>query len=297
MGKRWKNLNVYHPYPKQQKTKFSNSILPAMYEAAYPSLQSRFEGYFVKECDKRYKRNNMVEKWKKKYEFWVGDNPAGFGQIITGNPALKPERIDFCTSGIADVEKRISDIENEIKTIQDSYSDISNPSTGEIHKFASEQLKYNETQVGILLTLANDHKQLKDKLEAYVESVQSTFVLLPKNPKASKAYLSRRGKENMRKKVKRKMKRQERSLRLFLEDAVALNLKHLYFGSSDFELNQLNDLAEPLSTNEVDMSKFDELHYKQRDIIYNYVNGKGWFSIDVIVHMQESLSKDTCGSE
>ena len=136
--------------------------------------------------------------------------------------------------------------------------------------------------------MVNNHEELKNKLKAYVESVQSTFVLLPK--KKEKSHKKRRAiKEDRRKKHKRKINLKQNRLIIFLENAISPDLKQLYFGSTDIELEQLNNLPEPLSTNEVDMSKFDQLHSKQRNILYNYVNGKGWFSVDVIVHMQENL--------
>ena len=141
--------------------------------------------------------------------------------------------------------------------------------------FATEQLNYNESQVRMLLSIVNNHKELRNKLEAYVESVQSTFVLLPRKEKSSK---SRRAKDNRKKKLKRKVNLKPNRFILFLEDAISPDLKQQYFGSTNTEIEQLNYLPEPLSTNYsaratvIDMFKFDQLHYKRRAIIYNYVN-------------------------
>ena len=44
--------------------------------------------------------------------------------VSSDSPTLKPEHVRVGNNGIADIQERIADIEAEIKTVKDSYSEI-----------------------------------------------------------------------------------------------------------------------------------------------------------------------------
>ena len=182
----FKKLNVYHPYPKHERTIFNNSILPDMYHAAYQHLKSNFESYFVRESRSRFNRKKKIENWERKFKFWTSTNPASFIIFMEETSILNPEKLPKCKEAITEVTEQISEIEREIKCVQESFAEITHSVTGEIRKLATEQQKYNEEQINILLKLKNNHLQVKEKLAGYVEKTQASFVITNSSEKRSK---------------------------------------------------------------------------------------------------------------
>ena len=286
----YKKLTVYHPYPKHERTKFNNSILPGMYHAAYHHLQSKFETYFVKESKSRFNRKKKIDNWEAKFTFWTSKNPASFSNFLEEAPILNPEKLQKCKEAITLVTEQISEIQREVTCVQESYSEITHSVTGELRKFATEQQKYNEEQINILLALKNNHLQVKEKLVVYKEKIEASFVITNNSEKRSKN--SRKRKDNRQKGKRWKCRRKESGVIAFLNQALLKDVKQVYFGSAEVSLELLNELPEPITTCWLDMSKFNDLKHKQKRMVYEFINGKHWFAIDVINFMETSMLND-----
>lgn len=258
-----------------------------MYNAAYHHLQHKFESYFVRESRSRFNRKKKLENWETKFKFWTSTNPASFTIFLEETPILNPEKITQCKEAITQVTEQISEIEKEIKDVQDNFAQITHSGTGELRKFATEQQKYNEQQIDILLQLKTNHLQVKEKLAVYMEKTQASFVITNNSRKRSRN--SRKQKDNRQKNKKRKCQRIESGLIAFLNQSLLKDIKQIYFESAEICIKLLNELPEPLTTCCLDMSKFDDLHHKQKKMIYDFISEKQWFAIDVISYMETSM--------
>ena len=70
---------LWHPYPRTERTKFSNEVLPAMYNAAFALLgENGFAKYFTAESKRRFERKQLIEKIEKQLNFMMSDNSAAY---------------------------------------------------------------------------------------------------------------------------------------------------------------------------------------------------------------------------
>ena len=127
------------------------------------------------------KGKKRVEDWEKKMDFLKSSNPAALGQFLQPGAKLQPKMPRPCRRELANIEKRAREIRDEEDKVKNSYKDIIHSHTGEIHKYAAEQTFYNEQQIEVLQSLVAEHVGLKGSLCENMESVEKTFVALPKD--------------------------------------------------------------------------------------------------------------------
>lgn len=123
------------------------------------------------------------------------------GQFIQPGAKLQPKKLELCRRELSNTEIKIEAIQKEEDKVKDSYEEITHSQTGEIRKFATEQSKYNLEQIEQLRSLKEEHISLGDKVCAYIDSVEKTFVSLSNTTKNST--LSRHQKESRHKTKKR----------------------------------------------------------------------------------------------
>ncbi|XP_070538240.1 uncharacterized protein [Ptychodera flava] len=109
----WKMTKWWYISPRQERTAYFNDILPAMYTAAYPTLQEKFNNYILKERSSRFELKTTVDKWKDSLKFNLSDNTAAYGKFLTVPFPTKPEHMALCGKGIDIIKTITSEIELE----------------------------------------------------------------------------------------------------------------------------------------------------------------------------------------
>lgn len=111
--------------PQHRRTRFYNKILPSVYAAAYPNLQTRFESFFFKERAWRFDFVTWVEDLKSKFESKVNpNNPAAIGKFLQPNyTSSKPADAHLCSKGIEELKAVLDELEEkneELKSVRSS---------------------------------------------------------------------------------------------------------------------------------------------------------------------------------
>ena len=75
----------------------------------------------------------------------MSDNPAGCGQFLKPDALLNPEKVEFCSKAVSELEKIKDMLQKELEQVQVSFEQLKHPKTGEIRKFATEHhtIKYS----------------------------------------------------------------------------------------------------------------------------------------------------------
>jgi hypothetical protein len=63
----------------------------------------------------------------------------------------------------------------ELVQVQVSFEQLKHPKTGEIRKFGSEQVIYNENQITLLIELKKKHEDMKESIEQYISNVKKAY--------------------------------------------------------------------------------------------------------------------------
>jgi vacuolar-type H+-ATPase subunit F/Vma7 len=252
-----------------------------MYNTAFAPLgENGFAKYFTAESKQRFERKQLVEKIEKQLNFMMSDNPAGCGQFLKPDALLNPEKVEFCSKAVSELEKIKDMLQKELEQVQVSFEQLKHPKTGEIRKFATEQVIYNENQIGLLIELKKKQEDIKEDIEQYISNVKKAYVILPNTRKKSKQ--SRAKKEQRSKNKKNKKKRHMLAALAFLNAAMDDETKNAYFENGVIDLEQN---ITPLSTLDVTPEALLTVHHTQRLPVVVYLQEKGWLALDVLTEL------------
>jgi hypothetical protein len=272
---------LWHPYPRTERTKFSNEVLPAMYNAAFALLgENGFAKYFTAESKRIFERKQSIEKIEKQLNFMMSDNSAAYGQFMKPDAILNLEKFEFCSKAVNELEKTKDALQKELEQVQVSFEQLQHPKTGEIRKFGSEQVIYNENQITLLIELKKKHEDMKESVEQYISNVKKAYVILPNTRKRSKQ--SRAKKEQRSKNKKNKKKRHTLAAMAFLNAAMDDETKNAYFENGVINLQQN---ITPLSTLDLKPEALLTVHHTQRLPVIDYLQEKGWLALYILTEL------------
>ena len=255
-----------------------------MYQAAFQYLQEpAFSKYFVSESKKRFELKKATEKMENRLSFLMSDNPAAVGCYLKEGAILNPKKVGYVQGTVMELSATINKIEENISIIKASFEELKHSQTGQIRKYASEQVKYNEGQISSLMGLKQQHEATKEKLLRYIEKVGGAFVVLPDTQKQSKK--SRAKKEVLHKQWQRLTERHNAAVKHFLNLALDPALKPLYLKDGEINLEEMPTL----STLELDVKMLISLHHNQRPMVVEYLQDKNLLAMDALMEMNDLL--------
>ena len=252
-----------------------------MYNAAFSPLgENGFAKYFTAESKRRFERKQLIENIEKQLNFMMSDNSAAHGQFMKPDAILNPEKFEFFSKAVDELEKTKDVLQKELEQVQVSFEQLKHPKTGEIRKFGSELVIYNENQITLLLELKKKHEDMKESIEQYISNVKKAYVILPNTRKKSKQ--SRAKKEQRSKNKKNKKKRHTLAAMAFLNAAMDDETKNAYFENGVIDLQQN---ITPLSTLDLKAEALLTVHHTQRLPVIDYLQGKGWIALDILTEL------------
>ena len=201
--------------------RYSNDILPAIYNAAFPTKPS-FNAYFRGQLQERWSFKNTTEKWEKRLKFWQSSNPAAYGRLINSDPVFARKDDRFITTGIKKTNDLLHEIDQKHQGFREEMETLYKD--GKIRSWASEHQKYVDSSITLLMKFRESVMEFKDKLDAAMDMHLKIFKIKSKQSNKGKDKLVRKYKKRN---VKRLTKRQEKAalhvLKVLGQDVLTLN--------------------------------------------------------------------------
>jgi predicted transcriptional regulator len=200
--------------PQHQRTKYYNSILPAIYEEAYPSLQTKFESYLFKERSWRY----VLHTWKKDIELKLNSkldatNFAAYGKFVSETfTSINPEHKRQCSEGVQKIQPLLDEVEEKKEELKVARGEL----------YVGNTLKPSMAEKDhFLKVIISELESLFERCGEALAGMKNTLARLEMVTKGltqpKTAHLKSRNKKNSKTKAKtRKRKRLEKRMNMIL---------------------------------------------------------------------------------
>ncbi|XP_070567224.1 uncharacterized protein [Ptychodera flava] len=230
--------------PKHSRTVYYNDILPTMYKAAYPHLQSKFQDYLYKERRERYIRKQVLDDLKKKFNFKTSQNDAAYGKFINMKQTPRVSYVEMCERGVKELNKFLKEeINAEEEKIKEKYLTIFDDSGKHLKPWATEQKAYYDEVMEALHDLESDTTEFLAELEKTLTKLRSIFSGLSSGSRKK----SRKIKENRRKAKKRRKDRFREGVMALLRRTTSTEIAAKCFPSSidepEMQISDIDDLS------------------------------------------------------